>query len=304
MTKQLLPAPPADYPFESKYATVKGHRIHYIAEGQGDPVLFIHGNPTSSYVWRNILVPVARKTDRRVIALDLLGFGRSENPASIEYTLDLHAEIVAGFIGALELHNVVLVAEDWGGPLGVHWAVRNYDDLKGMVLMETFLWPMSWTDDFAPQFRTPFRLMRSPLGFVLVQVMNMMVKKLIPENCPISRTALDRYIADLPTIRSRKAMRAFPNLLPIDGEPRASLEFFREIEAGLKRIKCPVAWLKPTPGIVLSDDFPPSLKRLDWLRERIPQIDVRQYGPGHHFLAEEEPERLARVIADAIRGMK
>lgn len=295
-----LPAPPAEYPFESKFVTVEGFKIHYVEEGTGAPILFIHGNPTSSYVWRNVLGPVAAATGRRAIAFDLLGLGRSANP-DVRYTLDLHARVVAGIIEALGLRDVILVAEDWGGPLGAHWAVRHPADVRGMILFETFLWPMTWANDFAPKFRTPFRIMRSPVGFLMVQVMNMMVKRLIPQNCPISREALARYVEDLPTVRSRRAMRAFPCLLPVEGEPAESAAFFSELEDGLRRFDRPVVWLLPSPGIVLSDEFPPSLKRLDWLKERIRRLDVRPYGPGHHFLAEEDPQRVSEKVVEAIR---
>ena len=110
------PSPPAAFPFESRYVQVAGHRIHYVEVGRGEPVLFFHGNPTSSYLWRNVIGPVAEATSSRVIAFDLLGFGKSDKPTTVKHSLALHAGIVRGFISELGLRNLALVADDWGGP--------------------------------------------------------------------------------------------------------------------------------------------------------------------------------------------
>jgi haloalkane dehalogenase len=96
---------------ESKFVQVRGHRIHYVEQGAGDPILFVHGNPTSSYLWRNVLPAVASSTGRRGIALDLLGFGKSDKPAKLRYSLELHSGIIEEFIVRLGLENIVLVAD-------------------------------------------------------------------------------------------------------------------------------------------------------------------------------------------------
>lgn len=128
--------PSADFPFESRYVTVEGHRIHYIEEGRGEPILFIHGNSAWSYLWRNILPTVAKETRRRGIALDLLGFGRSDKP-NADYSVRLHYRIVEGFIERLGLTNLVLVLHDWGGPLGTFYALRHPERIQALAFMET-----------------------------------------------------------------------------------------------------------------------------------------------------------------------
>ncbi|MBI5594682.1 MAG: haloalkane dehalogenase [Elusimicrobia bacterium] len=301
-TPVTLKSPDAAYPFESRTVDVLGHRIHYIEEGRGKPVLFVHGNPTSSYLWRNVLPHVAKETGRRAIALDLLGFGSSDKPADVRYTLELHASVLRGFVDALSLEELLLVADDWGGPLSAHLAVSRPQRVTGLLLMESFLWTMTWEEDFSPEFRTPFRLIRSPLGFVMVQVLNMMIKKLIPQHCPISPAALQRYIGAFPTISSRKAMREFPRLLPVSGEPAESVEFFEWMREGLRRSPIPIGWIKASPGVVPSDDYPPSLKRFQDLRRDIPRLKVIEFGPGHHFLAEENPERVAELVSLWVKG--
>lgn len=163
--------PAAKYLFQSSHVEVMGHRIHYVEHGTGAPVLFLHGNPTSSYMWRDVLPHVANQTGRRGIAMDLLGFGRSDKPRGVRYTLDLHARVVKEFVNALELRDIVLVADDWGGPLGMRDVVERSDRYQAAVLMETFLWTFTFVDDFEPKFRMPFRLMRGPMGFFFVQVL-------------------------------------------------------------------------------------------------------------------------------------
>lgn len=303
-SKPQIPSPPSAFPFESQYIDVLGFKIHYVEVGAGAPVLFFHGNPTSSYLWRNVIAPVAKETSRRVIAFDLLGFGKSDKPAAIEHTLKLHADIVEGFIASLDLNGLILVGDDWGGPLAAHYAVRHRDKVQGLALMESFLWPMTWEDDFDPKFRMPFKLMRSPFGYIFTQVFNIMTRKLIPEHCPISPDALNHYLQSCPTIGSRKALGSFPKLLPIEGKPKESHDFFLELQEGLRSFEAPVMWIKATPGVVPSDDYPPQGKRLDEVKALIPHMVIRQFGPGHHFLAEERPERVAELVSGWINEIR
>lgn len=292
----------SSFPFLSRHVVVGGYRIHYIDEGEGAPVLFLHGNATSSYVWRNVIPGVAVRTGRRCLAMDMLGFGKSDKP-NIRYSLMRHADIVTGFIHNLRLKDIVLVGEDWGGPLGAYYASRAPANVVGMALMETFLWPMNWKDDFSPKFRTAFRAMRGPLGFVFIQLMNLMLKRLIPQHCPLSPEAMNYYLGCVPTVRSRRAMREFPRLLPVDGRPRESVAFFQTLLAGLMQSTFPLIWLKATPGVVPTDDYPRSLIAFEEFRKMIPRLVVRDFGPGHHFLAEENPERVVELLVGWLNGV-
>lgn len=298
---ETTPAVTPEFPFESRFTNVEGFNIHYVEHGSGDPVLFFHGNPTSSYLWRNVFPRVAQASGQRAIAFDLLGFGKSDKPNNIDYSLKTFADIVEGFIDNLKLKNPILVGDDWGGLFAANYAVHHLENVRGLGLMETFLWPMTWQNDFAPEFRGPFKMMRSPLGFVFVQVLNIMTKKLIPQHCPISKESLAYYLNSTPSVRSRKAMAALPRLLPVAGKPAASYDFFMELQNLLAGIRFPVMWIKATPGIVPTDDYPPTLKRLEDLKKKIPHMVVKQFGPGHHFLAEENPERVAKLLVDWMR---
>ena len=293
----------ADFSFESRYASVEGHRIHYVEEGEGEPVLFLHGNPTSSYLWRNILPKVASSTGRRGIALDLLGFGKSDKPGDVRYSVRLHADIVEAFIDRLDLKNLILVAHDWGGPLGAAYAVNHPEKVQGLALMETFIWPLAWKD--FGKFAAGFRLFRSPLGYVLIQVMNAFVNRVLPgavlkrEN--MTEEVMSHYREPFPTIDSRRAVRVFPQLLPIAGRPPESDQFFEELQQKLRSVTFPVLWLKAEPGVIVSVD---TAYHLSILQKMLPQLIIKDFGPGLHYLPEDDPGKIVDLVVEWMRQSK
>lgn len=294
------PRPSAAFPFESRFVEVSGHRVHYVEAGRGAPVLFVHGNPTSSYIWRNILPKVASDAGRRGIALDLLGFGRSGKLEGGEYTLDLHAEVLESFIEKLGLVGLVLVLHDWGGPLGMRYAVRHPGNVQGIVLMETFLWDLAWRD--FGKLSPVFRLLRSPAGYLLLQVMNFFVNGILPGSVlrkeHMTREIMEQYRAPFPTVVSRRAVRLFPQMIPIEGKPEESRRFIEEIDLNVAKLACPFLWIKATPGAIISKD---TEYRLTALAARLPRFTVKEFGPGLHYLQEDDPLRLAELITGWIR---
>ena len=139
MKKQIS----SKFPFESKFINIKGSKMHYIDVGYGDPVLFLHGNPTSSYLWRNIIPYL--QTKGRCIAPDLIGMGKSGKP-DIDYMFDDHYEYLLKFIEKLKLKNITLVLHDWGSGLGFHYANTHRRNIKGITFMEAMVKPMVWSD--------------------------------------------------------------------------------------------------------------------------------------------------------------
>jgi len=292
--------PSAGFPFESRFIDVLGLRIHYIEEGRGAPVLFVHGNSTSSYLWRNVLPSVATDTHRRGIALDLPGFGRSDKPADGNYTLDFYYRVLEGFIGKLGLKDLILVLHDWGGPLGMMYAARHPGNTQAVTLMETFLWDASWRD--FGKFKPVFKLFRSPVGYLMIQMMNFLVDNVLPRSVVrkenITSEVMDNYRRPFPTVASRKAMRVFPQLIPIEGRPETSRLFIEEIEVSLRRLTCPVLWIKATPGSVITSN---TEYRLVALATRLPRLAVKQFGAGLHYPQEEDPGRLVGLIVEWIK---
>ena len=171
----------ADFPYESKYVEVLGSQMHYVDEGEGDPILFLHGQPTSSYLWRNIMPHVEGQA--RGVAPDNIGFGRSDQP-DLDYTFEDHYRYLDGFVEALELKNITLVVHDWGSGLGLHYANLNRDNVKGIVLMESILAPLLPAESYEAlpkPLEDFFRTMRDPVkGPQLMIEENYFVEGVLP----------------------------------------------------------------------------------------------------------------------------
>lgn len=264
--------------------------IHYVEAGEGRPILFLHGNPTSSYLWRNILPTAA--CHGRAIAIDLMGHGLSDKP-DVAYTFAEHAAVVRGVIDALALRDLVLVLHDWGGPLGFHYALEAPGNVRGIAAMETFPWRL-WWKDFPLPFRLAFRAFRTPaLGFLLLQVLNLFVERVLPATAAtpgaISPQVLAKYRAFYPTVASRKSIRRWPAMLPLDrSEPTYAV--LEAMERRLPTLGLPLLWLCATPGAITTP------ARLRWLKENVPGVDIRDVGRGGHFIQEEVPEAIAREL--------
>lgn len=205
--KPTGPAISSEFSFEAHYVQVKGSRMHYVDEGEGDPILFLHGNPTSSYLWRNI-IPYAT-LHGRTIALDLIGMGKSGKP-DIDYRFENHAEYLEAFIDELKLANITLVVHDWGSALGMDFARRNPERVKGIVFMEAIVPPampipsyeaMGGGGEFFRNVRTP------GVGEEMILQNNMFVEVVLPEMGTVRKlTDAERqaYRAPYPTPESQR----------------------------------------------------------------------------------------------------
>jgi pimeloyl-ACP methyl ester carboxylesterase len=293
--------PSADFPYESRFLTLpnvalpsgsrlEALRLHYVDEGEGLPVLFIHGNPTSSYLWRNVLPAASRRA--RALAIDLMGHGRSDKP-DVAYDFEDHYEVLRRFVEELALTDLTLVLHDWGGPLGFRLALEQPERIRAIAAMETFPWRLSWQT--LPLFaRLAFRAFRTPgLGRLLLERMNLFVNAVLPgavaDREAFSREALATYRSFYPTPASRRALRRWPEQLPLD--PRTSTwEAVTRIEQGLQTLRAPVLWLAVRPGAVTTPE------RIEWLRKQVPDLTVRDLGRGAHFIQEEIPGRIAAEL--------
>ena len=153
----------SDFPYESNYVDILGSRMHYVDKGDGDPILFLHGQPTSSYLWRNIMPHL--EGQGRVIAPDNIGFGKSDQP-DLDYTFEDHYRYIEAFIEALDLKNITLVVHDWGSGLGLHYANLHHENVKGIVTMESILAPLMPAESYEAlpkPLEDFFRMMRDPV---------------------------------------------------------------------------------------------------------------------------------------------
>ena len=265
-------------------------RLHYLDAGRGDPILFVHGNPTSSYLWRNVLPAAARHG--RAVAIDLVGHGRSDKPA-IAYHFDEHAAVVRAAIGALGLERPVLVLHDWGGPLGFAYAIERPSNVTAIAAMETFSWRLEWRD-FPIPFRLAFRAFRAPgLGYLLLQWWNLFVDRVMPATFAdpktVSAEVITRYRSYYPTVASRRAIRRWPTMLPLDGNEETA-QILDLLERRLPSLHTPLLWLQAVPGAITTP------ARIRWLEQNVPGVVIRQVGPAGHYLQEEVPDQIAREL--------
>lgn len=281
----------AEFPFQSKFVTVNGQRIHYVEKGEGKPVLFIHGNPTSSYLWRNIIPYAAAQG--RAIALDLIGMGKSDKP-DIDYRFEDHAAYLDGFIKALDLKDIVLVIHDWGSALGFHYARRHPDNIRGIAFMEAVVRPMTWSG-FPKDFRIGFKMMRTPgLGWLMISGANMFVNKILPNAIvrDLSQTEMARYREPFPTAKSRKPVRVWPCEIPIDGSPADVHGIVSAYSNWMGETNLPMILFYGNPGGTVQR------AELDWCRGHIRNLETVDIGPGIHFIQEDNPH----LIGDRLAG--
>ena len=271
----------ADYPFTSRYLTVDGHRLHYIDEGQGPTLLFLHGNPTSSYLWRNVIKPLT--AHYRCVALDLIGFGKSDKP-DLDYRFLTHYHFLHEFVGALELSDITLVLHDWGGPLGFRLAQHQPERVSALCFMETFPFTFDW-HEFPPAARPLFFAFRQRrLSYWLLQRQNLFVDVVLRFSTRrrLPRSVLAAYRAPFPDARSRYPIRVFPGELPINDRRTETWAAIQDIEQRLERMPQPMLLLQFHPGAVLSRT------RVAWLSQRPPSGRGRRRGL--HYVQEDNPE--------------
>lgn len=281
----------AEFPFESKFADVLGSRMHYIEQGEGSDFLFLHGNPTWSYLWRNVIPPVAEHA--RCTAFDLIGFGKSDKPP-IGYTFQEHYQYVDGLIEALDLKDIVLVGHDWGGALAFHYAANHRNTVRGMAFMETFPFTIKW-DEFPKDMKTGFRLFRTPvIGKFMIMVLNIFVNKVLPGaiHRELSSEIHDNYKKPFPTIGSRYPVYVWPNELPIEDLQNRTYRTIEKLGDACLEFEFPALLVTSQPGGIMNP------ARVEWCRNHLRDLTITDIGPGIHYLQEDNPQGIAAAIID------
>ena len=280
----------ADFPFESKFLEVKGSKMHYIDIGQGDPILFLHGQPTSSYLWRNIIPHL--QSSGRCIAPDLIGMGKSDKP-DISYIFENHYDYLEAFIEKLNLKNITLVIHDWGSGLGFHYATKNPDNIKGIAFMEALIKTMTW-DDFPPGYKMVFKLIRTPfVGWLMLSVGNMFLNKVVPDSIvrKLSKEEFDYYKKPYPTVSSRKPVRTWPTQIPINGKPKGVHDIIASYNKWLTETNIPKLCLYAHPGAIIKK------KEVAYIESHFPNTKMVDIGKGLHYLQEDHPHVIGQEVA-------
>ncbi len=295
------------FPFDSQYVEVLGSRMHYVEQGSGDPVLFVHGNGCSAYIWRNI-IPYAAPHGR-AIAVDLVGMGRSEG-ADIEYRFTDHVRYLEGFIEALGLRNITLVLHDWGSGLGFHYARRHEDNVKGLVFFaDAMLTPIAGWEQYTPEQREAFQAFRTPeVGWDLIVNRNAFIEQVIPGG--IVRTLSDRemaaYRAPYADPARRKPLWRWPNELPVGGDPADVSAAVAEYSAWLRETELPKLLLhavypenvRPVPmsGVVNALDRAQKHPTLAWCKDNLKNLKEKVTGVGIHYVQEDNFDSIGRGL--------
>jgi haloalkane dehalogenase len=286
----------ADFPFESKYISVHGSKMHYIDVGEGDPILFLHGNPTSSYLWRNIIPHLSGQA--RCVAVDLIGMGKSDHP-DIAYRYDDQYRYLCGFIEALGIgSNLTLVIHDWGSGLGFRWAHDHEQGVKAIAFMEAMIRGMS-LDDMPGSLRLAMRMMRAPgTGWVMISGANIFLKKMLPDltYAEISPDALAYYRSAFPTAASRKAVRQWPREVPLDGKPADNAAVVDAYRQWLTRTEMPKLLFYGNDGVAIKE------AEVAWCRENLSNLTVVDLGNTIHFVQETHPDTIGVELSNWYEG--
>jgi haloalkane dehalogenase len=266
--------------------------MHYEEAGDGNPIVLLHGNPTSSFLWRKVIPGLVG--EGRVLAPDLIGMGRSGKP-DIGYRFVDHARYLDAWFDALALERVTLVGHDWGGALGFYWARRHPNRVAAVALMETIVKPTSW-GEFPEAAREIFQGFRTPgTGEQLVLEQNMFVEAVLPASMLHQLTAeeMESYREPFREPAHRLPTLAWPRELPIDGEPADVVELVNSYGRWLASSEdVPKLLLTFDPGAIMSEPV------VRWCRENIAALEIANAGQGIHFVQEDEPEAIARILSE------
>lgn len=296
--------PAVDMPYEKKYVEVNGSNMAYVDEGEGPVVLFLHGNPTSSYLWRNIIPFVldnipAVTSQYRAIAPDLIGMGDSDKP-DIGYTFAEHADYLDGFIAALGLEDITLVIHDWGSVLGMRYARMNEENVKAVAFMEAGIppaLPAPSLEAMGEPSSQLFGMLRSPAGEEAVLQGNFFVEEVLGKMAvatPLTQEVLDNYRAPFPTPESRLPTLVWPRQVPIGGEPADTAAVITANGEWLYSTDIPKLMFHVAPGALM----PPPV--VEFVKANASNLEDVFLGPGVHFVQEDHPEAIGRALRDWI----
>jgi haloalkane dehalogenase len=282
---------PAADPYPRRRAQVLDSEMAYVDTGAGNPVVFLHGNPTSSYLWRNVIPPLAQW--HRCLAPDLIGMGESgKNPAG-SYRFRDHARYLDAWFKILGLdQRVALVLHDWGSALGFHWAHRHPQRVRAVAYMEAIVQPLSWSD-WPQASRSLFQALRSPAGAEMVLQKNVFVERILPGS--VLRRLGD---AEMAVYRkpyreageSRRPTLTWPREIPLDGEPPDVAAIVRDYGRWLANASLPKLFVNADPGVILVGAQREFCRT--WRNQR--EVTVR----GSHFVQEDSPAEIGHAIVD------
>ena len=285
------PIPAAD-PYPRRRVRVLDSEMAYVDVGAGDPAVFLHGNPTSSYLWRNVIPHV--ESVGRCLAPDLIGMGDSGRAPAGSYRFVDHARYLDAWFEALGLTRVTLVAHDWGSALGFHWARRHPERVRGIAYMEALVRPVTW-EEWPEVARQVFQAMRSPAGEEMVLTKNVFVERILPRSVLRGLGEVEMAVYRRPYLEpgeSRRPTLTWPRQIPIEGEPADVVAIADAYSRWLATSDVPKLFVNADPGVILTGPQREFCRR--WPNQR--EITVR----GSHFVQEDSPHEIGRALAEFV----
>jgi haloalkane dehalogenase len=283
----------------SRVARVLHSHLHYLETGHGRPVLLLHGNPTSSFLWRHVLERAGDSPGHRWIAPDLIGMGGSGKP-DIDYRLADHIEFVEAFVDGLGLAELVLVAHDWGVAIALDLLRRRPELVRGVAFMETHLRAVPSWEAFDSGGRTLFGQLRTPgVGEQLALEDNVFIDTLLPAALTnATNVELSAYAEPYPTPASRRPLLQWAREIPIGGEPADVAARFAANLENLVDSDVPKLLLHADPGMLVGPDL------VAWCRANLSSITVVDVGgPAGHFLPEDRPAEVADALIEWVQSL-
>jgi haloalkane dehalogenase len=273
---------------------VLGSRMAYVDVGEGRPIVLLHGNPTSSFLWRHVIA--ALDGHGRCIAPDLIGMGDSEKIDSL-YRFDDHRRYLEGFMGEMGLDSgLVLVGHDWGGALLFDWASRHESAVDGIVYMETIVAPLEW-EDWPEAARNAFQAMRSDSGESMVLAKNFFVERILPASVLTELTpeVMDEYRRPFPTPATRVPTLRWPREIPIGGTPVDMVETVTRFSVFMSETDVPKLFVNADPGSILVGPQRELVRT--WPNQR--EVTV----PGLHFIQEDSGREIGLAIGEFLDSL-
>lgn len=283
----------SDDSLQKKFIDIDGLEMAYHESGEGDPIVFLHGNPTSSYLWRNI-IPYIR-TYGRCIAPDLPGMGESGkliNSDDGSYRFVEHRYYLEAFLNRLGIdNNIIFILHDWGSALGFDWAYRHSDSIKGIVYMESIVRPALWSD-LTEKFKAFLIDLRSDKGDGMILQNNLFIETLLPSLIirELSNTEMSNYrLPYLQTGESRRPMLTWPREIPIEGDPSDTYDIINAYSKWLPDTSIPKLFINADPGMILTGERRKFCR--SWKNQE--EFTVK----GLHYLQEDSPDEIGEGIA-------
>jgi len=277
-------------PYQRRRVAVLDTEIAYVDTGTGDPIVFLHGNPTSSYLWRNIIPHLASLG--RCLAPDLIGMGDSGKAPNGSYRFVDHARYLDAWFEALGLtKNVRFVVHDWGSALAFHWMHRHPDRVTGIAYMEAVVCPLTWAA-WPEAARAIFQALRSPAGEEMVLQKNVFIERILPASVLRGLTEEEMAVYRRPYAEpgeSRRPTLTWPRQIPIDGEPAEVVEIVNRYGQWLSTSTIPKLFINADPGTILIG------AQREFCRTWPNQHEVTV--KGLHFIQEDSPVEIGQAIA-------